>query len=388
MLAADWLIEIGPGAGKEGGNIVFEGTPKQLLKAKTLTGQYLAGKKKIKISKSRTENNQKYLIIRGAKENNLKNINVKIPLGKFVCVSGVSGSGKSTLVNDILAKALFKYFYNSKELPGAYEKIEGLENLDKVVLIDQSPIGRTPRSNPATYTNVFSDIRSLFAKTREARIRGFGPGRFSFNVKGGRCEACEGQGIKKVEMYFLPDVYVECQECRGQRYNQETLEIQYRGKNIAQVLKLSIAEAREFFKNIPSIFQKLSMLCRVGLGYLELGQSALTLSGGEAQRIKLAAELIKKATGRTIYILDEPTTGLHFEDIKNLLAVLQDLRDKGNTVLVIEHNLEVLKNADWLIDLGPEGGDKGGKIIAQGPPEIIAQNPKSYTGFYLKKFAF
>jgi excinuclease ABC subunit A len=388
MLAADWLIEIGPGAGKEGGNIVFEGTPKQLLKAKTLTGQYLAGKKKIKISKSRTENNQKYLIIRGAKENNLKNINVKIPLGKFVCVSGVSGSGKSTLVNDILAKALFKYFYNSKELPGAHEKIEGLENLDKVVLIDQSPIGRTPRSNPATYTNVFSDIRSLFAKTREARIRGFGPGRFSFNVKGGRCEACEGQGIKKVEMYFLPDVYVECQECRGQRYNQETLEIQYRGKNIAQVLKLSIAEAREFFKNIPSIFQKLSMLCRVGLGYLELGQSALTLSGGEAQRIKLAAELIKKATGRTIYILDEPTTGLHFEDIKNLLAVLQDLRDKGNTVLVIEHNLEVLKNADWLIDLGPEGGDKGGKIIAQGPPEIVAQNPKSYTGFYLKKFAF
>jgi excinuclease ABC subunit A len=313
---------------------------------------------------------------------------VKIPLGKFVCVSGVSGSGKSTLVNDILAKALFKYFYNSKELPGAHEKIEGLENLDKVVLIDQSPIGRTPRSNPATYTNVFSDIRSLFAKTREARIRGFGPGRFSFNVKGGRCEACEGQGIKKVEMYFLPDVYVECQECRGQRYNQETLEIQYRGKNIAQVLKLSIAEAREFFKNIPSIFQKLSMLCRVGLGYLELGQSALTLSGGEAQRIKLAAELIKKATGRTIYILDEPTTGLHFEDIKNLLAVLQDLRDKGNTVLVIEHNLEVLKNADWLIDLGPEGGDKGGKIIAQGPPEIVAQNPKSYTGFYLKKFAF
>jgi len=389
MLAADWLIEIGPGAGKEGGNIVFEGTPKQLLKSKTLTGQYLAGEKDIKFAKlKREKKKQKYLIIRGAKENNLKNIDVKIPLGKFVCVSGVSGSGKSTLVNDILAKALFKYFYNSKELPGVHEKIEGLENLDKVVLIDQSPIGRTPRSNPATYTNVFSDIRSLFAKTREARIRGFGAGRFSFNVKGGRCEACEGQGIKKVEMYFLPDIYVECQECQGQRYNRETLEIQYRGKNIAQVLKLSIAEARDFFKNIPSIFQKLSMLCRVGLGYLELGQSALTLSGGEAQRVKLAAELVKKATGRTIYILDEPTTGLHFEDIKNLLTVLQDLRDKGNTVLVIEHNLEVLKNADWLIDLGPEGGDKGGEVIAQGPPEVVAQNPRSYTGLYLKKLFF
>jgi len=306
-------------------------------------------------------------------------------LAKFVCVTGVSGSGKSTLVNDILARALFKKFYNAKDEPGSFKEILGLEFLNKVVLVDQSPIGRTPRSNPATYTGVFSYVRDIFAKTREARIRGYQPGRFSFNVKGGRCEACEGQGVKKIEMYFLPDVYVECQECKGKRFNLETLSIEYKGKNIAEVLEMTIEDALEFFKNIPGIYHKLKTLNDVGLGYMEVGQSAPSLSGGEAQRVKLATELSKKATGNTLYILDEPTTGLHFDDIKKLISVLRGLVDKGNTVLVIEHNLDVIKNSDWVIDLGPEGGEEGGKIVSEGTVLQVVNNKKSYTGQFLKK---
>ena len=392
---ADWVIDIGPGAGKHGGRIVFQGTPKQLMKSHTLTGDYLAGRKRVeieKISNLKTQNskiqikNQKFLIIKKAQEHNLKNIDVKIPLGKFVCVTGVSGSGKSSLVNDILARALYKKFYNSKEEPGKHQEILGTEFLDKVVLVDQSPIGRTPRSNPATYTGAFSYIRELFAKTKEARIRGYKPGRFSFNVKGGRCEACEGQGVKKIEMYFLPDVYVTCQECKGKRYNKETLEIEYKGKNIAEVLEMTVEEALKFFENIPGLRQKLQTLYDVGLGYIELGQPAPSLSGGEAQRVKLATELAKKSTGKTLYILDEPTTGLHPDDIKKLVLVLRKLVSKGNTVLVIEHNLDVIKNADWIIDLGPEGGDKGGYIVAEGFPHKVVRNHKSYTGRYLKEY--
>jgi len=392
---ADWVIDVGPGAGKHGGRIIFQGTPKQLLKAKTLTGEYFSRKKKVEVTllKSKIRNqkseiqskNQNFLIIKGAQEHNLKDIDVKIPLGKFVCITGVSGSGKSTLMNDILAKALLKKFYRAKEEPGKHQAILGTENLDKVVLVDQSPIGRTPRSNPATYTGVFSYIRDLFAKTKEARIRGFGPGRFSFNVKGGRCEVCEGQGLRKIEMYFLPDIYVECEECKGKRFNKETLAIEYQGKNIAEVLEMTVEEALHFFKNIPGLFAKLKILNDVGLNYIELGQPAPSLSGGEAQRVKLATELSKKETSKTLYILDEPTTGLHPDDIKKLLYVLKELVNRGNTVLVIEHNLDVIKNADWIIDLGPEGGKNGGQIVVEGQPLEITKNKKSYTGKYLKE---
>jgi excinuclease ABC subunit A len=395
LRGADWVIDIGPGAGKKGGRMIFAGTPKKLLKSNTLTAQYLSGKKKVEIihpysrtkvsdSESKPET-QNYLIIEGAKEHNLKNIDVKIPLSKFVCLTGVSGSGKSSLMNDILARALMKKFYKSKEEPGKHEAILGIENLNKVVLVDQSPIGRTPRSNPVTYTGAFSYIRDLFSRTKEARIRGYSPGRFSFNVKGGRCEACEGQGVKKIEMYFLPDVYVQCSECKGKRFNDETLIVEYKGKNIADILKMTVEEALEFFKNIPGLFQKLKTLNDVGLGYLELGQSAPSLSGGEAQRVKLATELSKKGTGRTLYILDEPTTGLHLDDIKKLIFVLKGLVEKKNTVLVTEHNLSVIHNADFCIDLGPEGGDKGGEIVVQGSPLEIAKNRKSYTGKYLRE---
>jgi len=385
--AADWIIDVGPGAGKKGGQVVFEGPPKKLLKAKTLTGQYLSGKKKVQIKKnidSKSEN-QSYLIIKKAAEHNLKNINVKIPLKQFVCITGVSGSGKSSLMNDILAKALMRKFYNSKEESGQHEAILGTEHLNKVVLVDQSPIGRTPRSNPATYTGAFTYIRILFSKTKEARIRGYKPGRFSFNVKGGRCEVCQGQGQIKIEMYFLPDIYIDCQECKGQRYNKETLSIKYKGKNIAEVLEMTVEEALKFLKNIPPLFRKLKTLNDVGLGYLELGQPAPSLSGGEAQRVKLATELSKKATGKTLYILDEPTTGLHPDDIKRLVLVLRRLVDRGNTVLIIEHNLDVIKNTDWVIDLGPEGGEEGGDIVATGTPSEISKNKKSYTGEYLKE---
>ena len=385
ILSSDWVIDLGPGAGKNGGQVIFKGTPKQLLKSKTLTGEYLSGRKKVEVKTQKPKvKSQKFLIIKGAQEHNLKNIDVKIPLGKFVCVTGVSGSGKSSLVNDVLARALKRKFYNSKRKPGKHKKILGTEFLDKVVLIDQSPIGRTPRSNVATYTGAFGYIRDIFSRTREARARGYWPGRFSFNVKGGRCEACQGQGVKKIEMYFLPDVYIECQECKGKRYNRESLEIEYKGKNIAEVLEMTVKEALDFFKNIPGVFQKLKILKQVGLGYIQVGQPSPSLSGGEAQRIKLASELSKRATGNTLYILDEPTTGLHPDDIKKLIFVLKELVVRGNTVLVIEHNLDIIRNSDWLIDLGPEGGDEGGYIIAEGTPKTITKNKKSHTGQYLK----
>ena len=385
--SADWVIDIGPGAGKHGGKVVFAGTPKSLLKAKTLTGEYLAGKKKVEIKRQgqATKENHQALTVKGASQNNLKTIDVKIPLGKLVCVTGVSGSGKSSLVNDIVAKALLHKFYKVKEEPGEHKAIAGMEYLNKVVLVDQSPIGRTPRSNPATYTGAFSAVRDLFALSKEARVRGYKPGRFSFNVKGGRCESCEGQGLKKIEMYFLPDVYVECEECQGLRYMKEVLQVEYRGKNIAQVLEMTVEEALEFFKNVPVLHTKLKTLHDVGLSYVELGQPAPSLSGGEAQRVKLATELSKKATGKTLYILDEPTTGLHFDDVKKLLFVLRELVDKGNTVLIIEHNLDVVRNSDWIIDLGPEGGEKGGALIAEGTPRDVAKIKKSYTGRFLSR---
>jgi len=398
MREADWIIDIGPGAGRHGGKIIFEGTPADIFKADTLTGQYLSGKKRVGTSKkhpdklenvgvlqTKKSRSQSYITIRGASEHNLKNIDVAIPLGMLVAVSGVSGSGKSTLINDILAKALLATLHNAHLIPGKHKEITGVEHINKVVVVDQSPIGRTPRSNPATYTGAFGAIRDVFSKTMEARVRGYSAGRFSFNVKGGRCEVCEGQGVKKIEMYFLPDVYVECEECRGKRYSREALEIEYLGKNIADVLDLSIEEALAFFSAIPAIRQKFETLVDVGLGYMKVGQPAPTLSGGEAQRVKLATELARRDTGDTLYILDEPTTGLHFDDTAKLLRVLQALVDKGNTVLVIEHNLDILRNADWLIDLGPAGGEAGGYLIAAGTPADIAKNKKSKTGQWLNK---
>lgn len=386
MRSADYIVDIGPGAGEHGGYLVAVGTPEEIMRCKeSITGQYLSGEKSIPIPSLRRSPNGKYLTIVGAKEHNLKDITVNIPLGLLVLITGVSGSGKSTLVNDILYKALMKELYKSRVIPGKYDRIEGLEHIDKVINIDQSPIGRTPRSNPATYTGVFDDIRKVFAETHDAKIRGYKPGRFSFNVRGGRCEACHGDGMIKIEMHFLPDVYVPCEVCNGKRYNRETLEVRYRGANIADVLDMTVDQALVHFENIPAVRQKLQTLQDVGLGYIKLGQPAPTLSGGEAQRVKLASELCRKSTGKTLYILDEPTTGLHFADIEKLINVLQRLVDMGNTVIVIEHNLDVIKVADYIIDLGPEGGDKGGYIVAEGTPEEIAQNPNSYTGMYLKK---
>ena len=386
ILAADHVIDIGPGAGKNGGEIVAEGTPLLIKKnKKSLTGQYLSGKKSIAVPKKFRKGSGKYLSIVGASEFNLKNIDVNIPLGTFCAISGVSGSGKSTLMTEILAKALTKHFYRAKDNPGRHKEIKGLENIDKVIDIDQSPIGRTPRSNPATYTGAFTYIRDLFAELQEAQIRGYKAGRFSFNVKGGRCENCQGDGAIKIEMNFLPNVYVECKECHGKRYNNEALEIHYQGKDISEVLQMTAEDAMNFFSNLPNIYNKLRTLVDVGLGYVQLGQPANTLSGGEAQRIKLATELSRRSSGRTLYILDEPTTGLHFEDIKKLLEVLQRLVNKGNTVLVIEHNIDVIKSSDWVIDLGPEGGEKGGKVIFSGPVKDLLRQEKSYTSQALAK---
>ncbi len=385
--SADYVVDLGPGAGVHGGETIFAGSPKALLKCKdSLTGQYLSGKKKIPLPKTRRKGNGKILEIHGARENNLKEISVKIPLGCFVCVTGVSGSGKSTLTIGILYKALARHFWNSMDKPGEFKKIQGLQWLDKVIDIDQSPIGRTPRSNPATYTGVFTLVRELFSQVPESRVRGYKPGRFSFNVKGGRCEACQGDGVIKIEMHFLPDVFVTCEVCQGKRFNRETLEILYKGKNIADILNMTAEEAKEFFINIPSIKTKLQTITDVGLDYIRLGQQATTLSGGEAQRVKLSKELSKRSTGRTLYILDEPTTGLHFADIENLLRVLDKLVDSGNTVIIIEHNMDVIKTADHIIDLGPEGGDGGGQVLAEGPPEKVAKIKGSYTGKYLKEY--
>ncbi len=385
MLACDYLVDVGPQAGLHGGEIVAQGTPEDVMKNEnSITGAYLSGKRKIEIPKKRRKGNKKYLEIKGAKENNLKNINVKIPLGTLTCVTGVSGSGKSTLVNEIIYKIVANQLYKNKEKPGKYRAVKGLENIDKVIDISQAPIGRTPRSNPATYTGVFDDIREVFASTKEAKLRGYDKGRFSFNVKGGRCEACWGDGVKKIEMHFLPDVYVPCEVCHGTRYNSETLEIKYKGKTIHDVLNMRVEEAIEFFENFPKIKSKLQMLMDVGLSYIKLGQGSPTLSGGEAGRIKLAKELQKKPTGKSLFILDEPTTGLHSEDIKKLLVILNRIVDNGDTVLVIEHNLDVIKVADYIIDLGPEGGDAGGNVVALGTPEEVAKEESSYTGQFLK----
>ena len=387
MRAADFIVDVGPGAGSHGGEIVAAGTLDDILACpRSLTGQYLSGVKKIPVPSSRRRGNGQHLTVRGAAENNLKNIDVEIPLGTLTCVTGVSGSGKSSLVGEVLNKTLLSRLNHARTRPGACRCVEGLEHLDKVIDIDQSPIGRTPRSNPATYTGLFNDIRDLFASTNDAKMRGYGPGRFSFNVKGGRCEACCGDGLVKIEMHFLADVYVPCEVCKGSRYNRETLEVLYKGKNISQVLDMTAEEALEFFENLPKIRRKVQTLVDVGLGYVKLGQSSTTLSGGEAQRIKLATELARVSTGRTIYVLDEPTTGLHAADVHKLIEVLQTLVDAGNTVLVIEHNLDVIKTADHIIDLGPEGGDGGGYLVATGTPEQVSQNPDSYTGQYLKRY--
>ena len=386
MLASDFLVDVGPGAGDHGGEIIAAGTPEEVMKNEnSITGRYLSGKEKIEVPTTRRKGTKKFIEIKGASENNLKNINVKFPLGTFTCVTGVSGSGKSTLVNQILCNAAYQKIYNSKVKPGKHKKITGLEEIDKVVEISQNPIGRTPRSNPATYTGVFDEIRDLFTTTKEAKMYGFGKDRFSFNVKGGRCEACRGDGVKKIEMHFLPDVYIPCEVCHGTRYNSETLRIKYKDKNIAEVLDMRVSEALEFFENVPKIKSKLQVLEDVGIGYIKLGQSATTLSGGEAGRVKLAKELQKKPTGKTLYIMDEPTTGLHSADIKRLLAIIQKIVDNKDTVIVIEHNLDVVKCADYIIDLGPTGGDGGGEVIATGTPEEIAKVKESATGEFLKK---
>ena len=386
MRAADYIVDIGPGAGIHGGEIVAAGTLEDIEKCpRSITGQYLTGAKKIEIPSERRKGNGKFLTVYGAAQNNLKNIDITFPLGKFICVTGVSGSGKSSLINEILYKHLANELNGAKQFPGKFDRIDGAENLDKVIDIDQSPIGRTPRSNPATYTGVFTDIRKLFSETADAKKRGYQPGRFSFNVSGGRCEACSGDGIVKIEMHFLADVYVPCEVCKGARYNRETLEVRYKGKNISEVLDMTVEEGLRFFENQPAIKRKLQTLFDVGLGYVQIGQPSTQLSGGEAQRVKLATELSKRAGGNTIYILDEPTTGLHTADVHRLIDVLQLLVDGGNTVIVIEHNLDVIKCADHIIDLGPEGGFGGGTLVAQGTPEEIAQCGSSYTGQYLKK---
>src|SRR3954453_13048429 len=383
MMAADPLVDLGPGAGEHGGYVVSAGTPAQVAKdPASLTGQYLSGKRKIELPEERRQP-AGALLVRGAREHNLKGIDIAIPLGVFCCVTGVSGSGKSTLINETLYPSVANRLHHAKLRPGAHDRIDGIEQIDKIINIDQSPIGRTPRSNPATYTNVFDHIRQLYAQTREARARGYKPGRFSFNVKGGRCEVCRGDGQIKIEMHFLPDVYVPCEQCHGKRYNRETLEVRFKGKSIADVLEMSVEEAVGFFENVPKIARRLRPLHDVGLDYIRLGQPATTLSGGEAQRVKLATELSRVATGETLYILDEPTTGLHFADVARLLDVLGRLVDQGNTVVVIEHNLDVIKTADWLIDLGPEGGEEGGRIVATGTPEEVAAVAGSYTGRFL-----
>ena len=384
MLAADYVVDLGPRAGRLGGNIVFAGTPEEMLKTNTLTAQYLNGEKKIEYSHQRRPGNGKKIVLSGATGNNLKNVTVEFPLGKFICVTGVSGSGKSSLINGTLQPILSQKFYRSLQAPLPYGKIEGLENIDKVVTVDQSPLGRTPRSNPATYTGVFADIRNVFVELPEAKIRGYKPGRFSFNIAGGRCEVCGGNGYKTIEMNFLPDVLVPCEACHGKRYNRETLEVRFKGKSIADVLDMTINQAVEFFENIPAIISKIKVLQEVGLGYIKLGQPSTTLSGGESQRVKLAAELSKRDTGKTLYILDEPTTGLHFEDIRVLLSVLNRLVEKGNTVIVIEHNLDIIKCADHIIDMGPEGGRNGGYVLATGTPEEVSQCD-TFTARYLRE---
>jgi len=385
--AADHIVDIGPGAGVHGGEIVAQGTLADIVACEeSITGQYMSGKKVIPMPEKLREDNGKFIKVIGAQQNNLKNIDVEFPLGKFICVTGVSGSGKSSLVNEILYKKTAAVLNGSKAKPGKHSDIIGLENIDKVICIDQNAIGRTPRSNPATYTGVFTDIRTLFAQTNDAKMRGYNAGRFSFNVKGGRCEACEGDGILQIEMHFLPDIYVPCDVCKGKRYNRETLEVKYKGKNIADVLEMTVEQAMAFFENHPKIYRKIKTLYDVGLGYIKLGQSATTLSGGEAQRVKLALELSKIQTGKTLYILDEPTTGLHTADVHRLITVLQKLADAGNTIVVIEHNLDLIKVCDHIIDIGPEGGDEGGTIVAVGTPQQISKNPASYTGHFLKKY--